>query len=245
MSTQAQAASRKRLVHQLDTPYSTTSWPEISSDDQDTILELLCSFLGPLGQHRKVHVKPSKGKRAAKRDRKAAAESSESRPAVDAPILPKHEIEDSVDVGFNSITRNLETHAAASQESTDMVDEEVKKAYSMVFVARGNQSSAFNCHFPQMVGMASKNLSQVEKTRLIGFSKPCSDRLSSTLGLPRVSSIAVRCDAPGADALLTFVRKNVAPIDVPWVDGNMDIQYQTTQINSIETTVGTKRVKQV
>ncbi|ODA81583.1 hypothetical protein RJ55_00083 [Drechmeria coniospora] len=45
MSKPSQLAGRKRLVHHLDTPFSAVSWPEISSNDQDVILELLCDLL--------------------------------------------------------------------------------------------------------------------------------------------------------------------------------------------------------
>lgn len=116
--------------------------------------------------------------------------------------------------------------------------------HTMIFVARGDQSPAFNAHFPRMVGAASKNNPSDDKIRLVGFSKACSDRLSTCLGVARVSSIAVRHGAPGADALLRAVKGAVKPVDIGWLEGERDPSYLTTKINSIETTVGTKRVKQ-
>lgn len=61
MPIQTPQPTRKRLAHLLDTPFSTVPWygaptillihlcnrfcrPEISSDDQDNILELLCKY---------------------------------------------------------------------------------------------------------------------------------------------------------------------------------------------------------
>ena len=113
----------------------------------------------------------------------------------------------------------------------------------MVFVTRGNQASTFNCHFPQMIGAASKHLSSDEQIRLVGFSKPCSERLSTCLGVPRVSSLAIIKDAPGARALHNFVMKTVAPVEASWLNGSADAQYLAPKINAIETTVGPKRVR--
>ncbi|POR31349.1 Uncharacterized protein TPAR_08449 [Tolypocladium paradoxum] len=240
MSTQTQQTGRKRLVHHLDTPFSTVSWPEISPDDQDTILELLCNLLSPIGQHRRDYIKPSKGKRAAKRK---ANPKDDERPPANAPVPPKPEICAKVDVGFNSITKNLEEHSHAVPKSNTEPTDALSQPYSMVFVARGNQSSAFNCHFPKMIGAASKNTQQDEKTRLVGFSKPCSDRLSSSLGIARVSSVAVERDAPGAEALWAFVQKAVPPVDISWLEGVGDTKYRATKVASVETTVGNKKAR--
>ncbi|KAJ6444693.1 ribonuclease P/MRP protein subunit POP3 [Purpureocillium lavendulum] len=234
---------RKRIVHHLDTPFSTVAWPEISFDDQDAILEMLCNLLNPIGQHKRHHVKPSKGKRAggknagAKQEKPSKAETG----ALAAP--PRPELSAHIDVGFNSITRKLEETARARKSTgTDAVNG-AKEPYSMVFVARGNQSPAFNCHFPKMVGAASRGPASAERTRLIGFSKPCSERLSSVLGVARVSSVAVARDAPGAEALWAFVRKIVSPVDISWLDGSTVGAYQPTRIASVETTVGGKKAK--
>ncbi|PHH77272.1 hypothetical protein CDD80_754 [Ophiocordyceps camponoti-rufipedis] len=105
--------------------------------------------------------------------------------------------------------------------------------YAMVFVARGSQSAAFNCHFPKMVGVACKDCPPDERTRLVGFSKPCSDRLSSCLGIARVSSVALRRDAPGAAALWDLVRRKVAPIDMAWLDDAVGAEHRATKADSI------------
>ncbi|KAF4441246.1 rnase subunit pop3 [Fusarium austroafricanum] len=237
MSTPTPKGARKRVVHQLDTPSSMVSWPSISAEDQDTILELLCDLLSPIGQHRQAHVKRSKGKRVAQKEKDARkAEYVSEQPSV--PSMP--EIEASIDVGLNSITRNLQYWSRKATESTE---DEPKQQYSMVFVTRGNQASTFNCHFPQMIGAASRKTRLEEHIRLVGLSKPCSERLSACLGVPRVSSIAILKDAPGAGALQEFVMKKVAPVKASWLDASSDAQYLEPKINAIETTVGPKRVR--
>ncbi|KAF4967815.1 hypothetical protein FSARC_4707 [Fusarium sarcochroum] len=237
MSTPTPQAARKRVVHQLDTPFSTVAWPAISTEDQDTILELLCDLLSPLGQHRQMHIKRSKGKRAAQKEKDAMrASDAPEQP----PVPPMPEIEGSIDAGLNSITRNLQSWSRKDTESTEG---ESKRQYSMVFVTRGNQASTFNCHFPQMIGAASKHIPFDEQIRLVGFSKPCSERLSTCLGVPRVSSLAIIKDAPGVRALQDFVMKTVAPVEASWLNGSADAQYLAPKINAVETTVGPKRVR--
>lgn len=157
---------------------------------------------------------------------------------------PKPEICDKIDIGFNSITRRLQ-EATASNSAHISEARSNKPPYSMVFVSRGDQTAAFNSHFPQMVASASVEAAPNDKIRLVGFSKACSDRLSATLGIARVSSLAVESEAPGAEALLDFVRKNVSPVQVSWLSEAQDGRYRATKINTIETTVGAKRVKAV
>ena len=156
------------------------------------------------------------------------------------PVPPMPEIEASIDVGLNSITRNLQL---CSRQDPESMGDEPDRQYSMVFVARGDHASTFNCHFPQMIGAASRKISPERKIRLVGISKPCSERLSSCLGVPRVSSVAIRMDAPGAGALQEFVMKKVAPIEASWLDVSPDAQYLAPKINAIETTVGPKRAR--
>ncbi|KAK0756684.1 hypothetical protein N5P37_010840 [Trichoderma harzianum] len=234
----AAPSAKKRLVHHLDTPFSTSLWPEISIDDQDSILELLCHLLSPIGQHRRIHTKTSKGKRAAKREKRAKSKVDEVPNSVKIPTPPSPELSASVDVGFNSITQNLGLHTSPLDES-----DKSHKDYSMIFVARGSQSQAFNQHFPQLVAAASRNLPDKEKIRLVGFSKPCSEKIGSVLGIPRASSVAVSRHSPGADALFAVVQNLVAPVDSPWLNETPSITYKPTQIGSVETTIGTKREK--
>lgn len=202
------------------------------------------SLLEPVGYYRREHVKPSKGKRSAKADN--AAKKSQKHTAADMAVPPP-ELISKMDVGLHAITRNLETrsgceagdHTSPPAEKGDTTDE----PYSMIFVTRGDQSSAFNCHFPRMVAAASKDIDTDSRTRLVGFSKPCSERLSKCLNIARVSSIALSQDAPGSKALWDFVREKVETIDASWLEKSKKGSYHPTQINSIETTVGQKKMK--
>ncbi|KAH6712036.1 hypothetical protein DL95DRAFT_426255 [Leptodontidium sp. 2 PMI_412] len=103
---------KPKTIYQLDSPFTTVSWPETSPQNQETILELLCSILSPIGQHRSNHITPSKGKRSKKRRREEEREKDGA--GEPAGIPPTPEISTFIMVGLNGITRSLE---ALSQKS--------------------------------------------------------------------------------------------------------------------------------
>ncbi|KAK0722418.1 hypothetical protein B0T26DRAFT_739661 [Lasiosphaeria miniovina] len=234
---------RKKIVHRLDTPYSAVEWPQISQEDQDTILELLCRLLAPLGEHRKSYVTPSKGQR--KRLRKPEAQGvAAAAAAPSAPPVPG--LSAYVDVGLSAISRNLQAVTDRAGDAELAPDEtatskKIPAPYSLVFVARSGQSSAFHCHFPQMAALASKSRPAGKAIRLVGFSKSCEERLSAALGIPRVSSIALREDAPQAKGLVDFVREHVSPVEIAWLEESHSGHFLETKIDAVQTAVGSKK----
>lgn len=149
---------------------------------------------------------------------------------------------------MSCISRNLQGRAsltaapAATQEdpSLQQLPETAPKPYTLVFVARSGVSSAFHCHFPQMVALSASSRPSDPPIRLVGFSKSCQERLSVALGLPRVSSIALREGAPQAKGLLDFVREHVEPIVISSIPTH---GYQETNIDAVQTKIGTARPK--
>lgn len=112
----------------------------------------------------------------------------------------------------------------------------------MVFVVRSGPPSTFFSHLPQMVAVASRH--QKEPVRLVGFSKSCEEKLSACLGIPRVSSVALRAGEGGQlKALVDFVRKQVAPVEAPWLEDGGKGEFRETKINSIQAPIGAKRQK--
>ncbi|KAL2134737.1 hypothetical protein VTI74DRAFT_10979 [Chaetomium olivicolor] len=239
---------RKRIVHTLDTPYSAVEWPQISQDDQDAMLELLCHLLAPLGNHRRSFLTPSKGKRKRTKMGATPEGSAGTDTAPPAPELAAH-----VDIGLSRISRRLQVMSGkddarfsssdASSRPQDAAYDTQFKPYSVIFVARSGQSSAFHCHFPQMVALAAQSQSADKAVRLVGLSKACEDRLSQALGIPRVSSIALYENTPQAKGLIDFVRERVAPIEVPWLAEARSAKFLETKIAAIPTKIGSKKVK--
>ncbi|KAL2181641.1 uncharacterized protein P884DRAFT_189804 [Thermothelomyces heterothallicus CBS 202.75] len=232
---------RKRVVHTLDTPYSAVEWPHISQEDQDAILELLCHrLLSPLGAYRRSFITPSKGKR--KRSKKARGSETPSNAAPASTVPPPPELAAHVDVGLSAISRTLQ--AMSGRETPNREEAEPKgcsRPYSVVFVARAGQSSAFHCHFPQMVALAAQSQPPDKAVRLVGLSKACEDRLSTALGIPRVSSIGLREDAPQAKGLVEYVREHVAPVEIAWLREAQGGRFLETKIDAVPTKIGVKK----
>ncbi|TLS29883.1 hypothetical protein PpBr36_03378 [Pyricularia pennisetigena] len=233
---------RKRLLHQLDTPYSAVQWPHVLPEDQDTVLELLCSLLSPLGDYRRAHLAPSRGKRSKKKSKRQASDGQT--PGSERVKPPPPELSAFVDVGLASITRclqeNSESSIISSSDDQQSPENSKRTPYAMILVARSGHSSAFHSHFPQMVAMASQSRPDQPSIRLVGFSKSCEDRLSDCLGVPRVSSVALRAGAPLSKPLIEFVRQNVPVIEIPWVK-EVAAGYQETKIKTVEASVGRKK----
>ena len=101
--------------------------------------------------------------------------------------------------------------------------------YSVIFVARSGHPSVMHSHLPQMVAVASKAHPERAPVRLVGLSKACEERLSQSLGIPRVSCIGLREDAPNSKPLVDITREARQP------------EYRATKIRTIETTVGAKK----
>ncbi|KAJ3942384.1 RNase P and RNase MRP subunit [Colletotrichum fioriniae] len=184
------------------------------------------------------------GKRAAKRKRKEEGAAGKEVGKSERPPLP--EIASFVDVGLASITRNLERLAPTPQGSEPDTDSPSMAVvppapYALIFVARSGQSSAFNCQLPQMVAVASNNTAPAPATRLVGYSKPCAEKLSAAVGIPRVSSIGIRMGAPMSKALVDYVQKNVSPIHVAWLDEAKDAVYRSTQLKVEEKMIPAKK----
>jgi ribonuclease P/MRP protein subunit POP3 len=92
-----------------------------------------------------------------------------------------------------------------------------------------------------MVATAAQSQPAYRAVRLVGFSKACEDRLSAALGIPRVSSIGLREDAPQAKGLVDFVRERVPPIEVAWLKEAQSAKFLETKIDAVPTKIGNKK----
>ncbi|KAI1168634.1 hypothetical protein F5B18DRAFT_595905 [Nemania serpens] len=233
---------KKKLSFHLDTPYSAVAWPQVLPEDQDTILELLCSLLSPLGHYRSQHVHASKGNRAKKRKRKEQSD-SETAP----PIPPVPELQSYVDIGLSCVSRCLQKTAPESLETSSVRESQelegipTGRFYSAIFVARSGQSNALSSHLPQMVAVANQSHPSRPPTRLVELPRACEGKLCESLGIPRVSCIGLCVDAPNSNPLIDFTQQHVAVTEVPWLREASNAEFRTTKINSTETVIGAKK----
>ncbi|KAI1426757.1 hypothetical protein F5Y12DRAFT_741022 [Xylaria sp. FL1777] len=233
---------KKKTVFQLDTPYTAIPWPHILPNDQDIILELLCSLLSPLGHYRSQHIHASKGNRARKRKRKEQS-TQETAP----PVPPTPELQSYVDIGLSCVSRCLQNTASEGLQITSLRDDQkpgkisTNRFYSVIIVMRSSQPNALSSHLPQMVAVASRSHPSQPPTRLVELPRACEGRLCDSLGIPRVSCIGICVGAPNSNALVDFAREHVAMAKVPWFQEAIDGEYRATKINSIETFIGTRK----
>ncbi|KAI1435772.1 hypothetical protein GGR50DRAFT_284405 [Xylaria sp. CBS 124048] len=235
---------KKKLAFQLDTPYSAVSWPQILPNDQETLLELLCSLLSPLGYYRSRHSHPSKGNRAKKRKRREQPDQGTT-----PPVPPVPEIQSHIDIGLSSVSRCLQTAVSDSsgrsggllRDGQAAEKRPVRRFYSVIFVARSGQPNALSCHLPQMTAVASKCQPSQPPTRLVELPRAFEGRLFEALGIPRVSCVGICIDAPNSTALVDFAREHVPVVEIPWLHEASHAEYRAANINTIETVIGARK----
>ncbi|EDU42448.1 RNase-P-pop3 domain containing protein [Pyrenophora tritici-repentis] len=241
-------------VFKTASPFTETKWPEISQDDEDVILELLCNLVTPLGDHRHVYIHPSKGK---KRKRNIKPDKDVSTMADTPP--PPPEISNHLLVGLNSVTRHLEALAAktapstapvtnkspesmhANMKSAPVSDSEtnVLSPLSMVILTHPKPTlSPAHAHLPTLVHLATlppastaSRTANVE-TRLIALPTSADARLASALGIPRAGALAIYQGAPGAKTLEDYVREHIGVTQCPWIDEAMSAEWKGLNVKS-------------
>ncbi|TKA71865.1 hypothetical protein B0A49_03584 [Cryomyces minteri] len=126
---------------------------------------------------------------------------------IKMPELVKH-----LAIGLNSTTRYLEELASSSAPETIRADEEA-----------ADEPESEPCSNPTIPA-------RQRHLEAMFLSKSCNDliyahraqhpekRIAAAIGLPRAGVIGVLEHAPGADALLSYVRENVEPVDIPWLN---------------------------
>jgi ribonuclease P/MRP protein subunit POP3 len=115
--------------------------------------------------------------------------------------------------------------------------------YSVIFVALSDQPAAFGVHFPQMVAVANQARTEREAIQLVGFSTSCQDRLSTCLGIPRVTAIALLKGAPGSAALMDFLQSHVPAVETHYLEEASSGLHRKTVAISSKVLVSAKRAK--
>jgi ribonuclease P/MRP protein subunit POP3 len=197
------------------------------------------SLVAPLGDHRKTHIHPSKGK---KRKRKSMDDEHETPPPL--PAIGKHVL-----VGINSVTRHLEAHAArnapksmpvakderAGRTNADKEEEEDIRRLSIIILTHPKPSiSPAHAHFPTLLHLSSLTpaITTNTPTRLVPLASSSDARLASALHIPRVGALGIYEGAPGAKALEDFVRENIDVTECTWIDEAMRAEWRGLNIKS-------------
>lgn len=128
-------------------------------------------------------------------------------------------------VGINSTTRLLETKVSLSKSGGraavhDESSTERKQAgeeLAVVFLSKPKDDLMY-AHLPVLCYTGSKAQKSQEPIRLVILDSACERTISASLGLPRAGVIGIMENAPGATALIDYVRDNVTPVEIPWLE---------------------------
>ncbi|KAF2497432.1 hypothetical protein BU16DRAFT_505789 [Lophium mytilinum] len=241
MAPPGTGASKKgqKQVFKLDSPFTETIIPPIADNDKDIILDMLCNLLTPIGRHRSTHIPPSKGRSNRISKRKRAAQDPPSVPSQEPPPPPPPALSAHLTIGLNATTRHLEALAAqygpslkSPAKRSEAEQPAPPRALALVLIPHPNPpSSLIHAHIPTLVALSSPprqsssgQESEVDKVaaerqpaRLVSLPTSSEARLASALHLPRLSALGILEGAPGADALIEFVRQRVAFVEVGWL----------------------------
>ena len=211
---------------------------------------MLIPILAPIGEYRSQHVVPSRGKRAKKKAKKAKANAPAWSTHDGAPVLPSQaealpDISRYVTVGFNSITRYLESLANKSASSRlnhkiealtspmSTPESGVKpfipgpvanglaldsEPLAAVFIPQSDHFSKLFAHIPVLVRTGNLPVVASSATRLVILPRAAEAKLSTALQIPRVGIIGLHIGAPMAFELIDTIRARIPPIAVPWID---------------------------
>lgn len=195
------------------------------------------SLLEPIGRHRAAHtVKKSSGKKSKKRKRTSENDPSpavEQRPSE--PEILRH-----LTVGLNTTSRHLEIEAALSKPGAlPIVDKETKaeeqtidKRLAVVFLPKPKDNLVY-AHLPLLCYTSScAHKDKAQSTRLVLLDPSCERTIATAMGLPRAGVIGVFDDAPGAAPLLEYVRDNVVPVEVPWLEKVLSGQWMGINVET-------------
>jgi ribonuclease P/MRP protein subunit POP3 len=199
------------------------------------------SLLAPLGDHRKTHIDPIKGR---KRKRQSKNESTTSEPPPPSPEIGKHIL-----IGINAVTRHLEALAArnapatmlASADENSTSDDEPPRPISMVILTHPKPSlSPVHAHLPTLIHLSTlKTQIDTQPTRIVPLATSTEPRLSSALHIPRIGALAILANAPGAKALEDFVRENVDTTTCKWIDEAVGAEWRGVNVKSgVEVVIG-------
>lgn len=204
--------------------------PSTSSETEGAALHLLLPLLLPIGEHRKAHTQPSKGR--GRKRKKSVGKPKDTGTSVsdDALEETKH-----VTTGFNSTLRRLEKqiHTAPQDASSSRECD-----LAVVFVCRASLPPPTCNSLPLLITSASLNRPGVEAIRLVELTASGEAQIAGSLALPRVGMIALISGFPGAGPLLQYLRETVKPMATSWLTDASVPTFLPTKIDTLETRIG-------
>lgn len=212
---------------------------QLQQPQHDAIAQLLVNILKPIGDYRTNLPKSTKARnKKRKRKAKSAEEAKSNEDAMEGIEVPRVEpprIQGDVLVGFNAVTRHLETLSTFSSKNASNTKEGEKLRHvAAVFLLRELDDLIYS-HLPTMCHTASLAHPELPATRLALLDHSVEKKVAAALEQsPNVSVLALLEAAEedvGSKGLIDYVREEVAAVDVPWLKQATDAQWLGTNIN--------------
>lgn len=211
----------------------------LQQPQHDAVTQLLISALKAIGEYRTKL--PNSAKRRNKKRKRRAKSAEEAKPDEDAmqgvenPRLQPPSIQEDVIVGFNAVTRHLETLSTSSSKIESGDKEEQKPRHvAAVFLLRDLDDLIYS-HLPTLCHTASLAYPKLPATRLLMLDPSVEKKVAAALAQsPNVSVLAI-LEAAEEDAsskgLTDYVREEVAAAEVPWLKQAMEAQWLGTKVD--------------
>lgn len=142
-------------------------------------------------------------------------------------------------VGLNTTSRHLEAEAALSKpgvlepmEKEGKAEQTSTKRLAAIFLPKPKDNLVY-AHLPLLCYTSSATQKdKAQQTRMI-LLDPSSERtIATAMSLPRAGVIGVCEDAPGAGPLLEYVRENVNPVEIPWLEKALSGQWMGMNVET-------------
>lgn len=139
-------------------------------------------------------------------------------------------------IGFNSVTRHLESLSPYSSPTKPQGDPKERRPrhISAVFLLRPLDDLIYS-HLPLLCHTASLAYPDLSGTRLVLLDPTTEVKVAAALAQsPRISVLAVlepEDEGNGTRELCEYVRKHTEPVDVPWLKEAMEGKWLGTKID--------------
>lgn len=122
-----------------------------------------------------------------------------------------------------------------TREATDSREDELPttalRKLAFVLIPHNHPSSSLpHAHIPTLLHLSALNTPSDTATRLLAMPPGCESDIAAALHIPHVGALAVMEGAPGADALIAYVREQAATTRCPWIDEAMKPEWKPVKM---------------
>jgi ribonuclease P/MRP protein subunit POP3 len=200
------------------------------------------SLLQPLGDHRRTHIPPSKGKKRKRQSQRDSSKEADNGLHETPPPPPPPEIGNHILIGLNSVTRHLESLAARTappstpshtKTHTSLANSSPPRPLALVLIPHNHPPASLpHAHIPTLVHLSTVDSQSEKATRLLAVTPGCEPVIAEALHIPHVGALGILEGAPGADALVAYVRENVEITKCAWIDEAMGPEWKGVKIDT-------------